>query len=285
MDNLTLTECDIKHLTAYVEMVQQRSRSGDTNPKRDHFDHFHVQKWFYFVIIATTTIGYGDVCPKTEKGRIFYCCFSVVGIVLMMSLLKSCGGVLNSINKRFHQLVRYYLCPGSSFWSEEFLSIITMTLLFIGFLACGILHDSMTKREKHSLVDITYFWIVSLTTVGFGDISHSLEFEIEHAYELTVYRVFGLSLVAGIIESIQAYIALRNETLRRENFEKKFQILQKKIMEKAQAALPNSPFNSRSDSKRRAEHGLFNALQQMSMFEELDVMDELTEKLEDCVKV
>ena len=161
-----------------------------------------------------------------------------------------------------------------------------MTLLFIGFLACGILHDSMTKREKHSLVDITYFWIVSLTTVGFGDISHSLEFEIEHAYELTIYRVFGLSLVAGIIESIQAYIALRNETLRRENFEKKFQILQRKIIEKALAALPNSPFLNRSDPRKTTEYGLFNALQQMSMlsFDDFDDVD-IPQKFDGCVSV
>ena len=84
----------------------------------------------------------------------------------MMSLLKSCGTVLNGINKRFHQSVRHFMCPGNSFISDEFLSIITITLLFIGYLSMGIAHDKADPNEKHSLVDITYFWIVSLTTVG-----------------------------------------------------------------------------------------------------------------------
>ena len=67
-----------------------------------------------------------------------------------------------------------YLFCFSTLLSDEFLSIATMTLLFICYLTMGILHDSSDDGEGHSLVDITYFWIVSLTTVGFGDVKHSL---------------------------------------------------------------------------------------------------------------
>ena len=179
----------------------------------------------------------------------------------MMSLLKSCGEVLNGINKRFHQLVRHLLCPGNTSLSDEFLSIITMTLLFILYLTMGIAHDSADTDEKHSLIDITYFWIVSLTTVGFGDISHSLEFEIEHAYELTVYRVFGLSMVAGIIESIQGYIVFRNAALRNKTLEKRLDELQSKVAEKLQAAMASTPFQS----KPNPEYSIFNALKQVSV--------------------
>ena len=84
---------------------------SDSDSSAGGFSHLNVQKWFYFVIIATTTIGYGDVVPKTDKGKIFYCCFSVIGIVLMMSLLKSCGAILTALNKRFHQLFRTIACP------------------------------------------------------------------------------------------------------------------------------------------------------------------------------
>ena len=46
---------------------------------RNDIGHLKIQKWFYFIVIASTTIGYGDVCPKTQAGRIFYCFFSVIG--------------------------------------------------------------------------------------------------------------------------------------------------------------------------------------------------------------
>ena len=60
--------------------------------------------------------------------------------------------------------------------------------VFMGYLSLGIWHDTMGDSDHHTLVDILYFWIVSFTTVGFGDVGHPLEFEIEHAYELTAYR-------------------------------------------------------------------------------------------------
>ena len=40
---------------------------------------FVFMKWFYFTIIATTTIGYGQVYPKTNNGKLFYIFFSIIG--------------------------------------------------------------------------------------------------------------------------------------------------------------------------------------------------------------
>ena len=107
------------------------------------------------------------------------------------------------------------------------MTVITMTCLFVGYLMLGVWHDSVDEIDNRSLVDIIYFWIVSFTTVGFGDIGHSLDFEIEHAYELTVYRLFGLSMVAAIIDSIRAYISLRKEILHNETIEKQRKLFQK----------------------------------------------------------
>ena len=100
-------------------------------------------------------------------------------------------------------------------------------------------------------------------SVRFGDISHSLEFEIDHAYELTVYRVFGLSLVAGIIESIQVYIAFRENSLRKENLEEKLEQIQNKMMEKMQCAMGNS--------KPKPEFSLMNAMRQITAMNTLDL--------------
>ena len=60
-----------------------------------------------------------------------------------------------------------------------------------------------------SFVDTCYFWLVTFTTVGFGDVHFPLEVEIDHFYELVVYRVFGLAFLAGIIEAIYGYVKYR----------------------------------------------------------------------------
>ena len=255
-NNPDLTECDIEDIAMFFDEARWKDNmlavNGGTSSNG-------VQKWFYFAVIATTTIGYGNIHPKTQNGKIFYCCFSVVGIILMMSLLRSCGGILTSINKRFNRFVRMYLCLEMDYWSEELLSFVSMVFLFIFYLSLGIWHDILEKGDSHSIVDIIYFWLVTFTTVGFGDIGPSLEFEIEHAYELTVYRIFGLSLVAAVIESLQSYLVLRKNTLQIEASER-----QKIII----AKLHSSMLSYRLDWRRKLHDGddynAYNAIREVA---------------------
>ena len=264
-----LTDCDVENLILLVERLKKRGKRNTNSEISDV--HNNVQKWFYFVVIATTTIGYGDVYPKTQNGRIFYCCFSVVGIILMMSLLRSCGAILTALNKRFYRSVRHYLFRGVKGWSEELLSVVSMTFLFIVYLSLGIWHDSLDRSDNRSIVDVIYYWVVSFTTVGFGDIVHSVEFEIEHAYELTVYRVFGLSLVAAIIESLQSYIELRKEKLQVDALER-----QKKILEKIHSSMVSSPLLCKGGvTLDEEQYNIFNAIREMAStsFIELQVQE------------
>ena len=250
-----LTECDIEDVAMFVGRIKREKRlSNDSVHSNEHLNN--VQKWFYFVLIATTTIGYGDVYPKTQNGKIFYCCFSVVGIILMMSLLKSCGAIITSINKRFNKFVRRYLCLGIKCWSEELLSVISTTLLFLVYLSLCVWHDTTRHHDtNHSIVDNVYFWIVSFTTVGFGDVGHSLQFEVEHVYELTMYRVFGLSLLAAVIKSLQSYIVVRKRTLQDEAVQR-----QRVILQKLHSSLLDSPLICGADAYAEEDYTVFNAL-------------------------
>ena len=65
--------------------------------------------------------------------------------------------------------------------------------------------------------------------------SIQLEFEIEHAYELTVYRVFGLSLVAAIIDSICSCITLHGKSLKKDTAR-----YQRKLLDTLRARVGNS---------------------------------------------
>ena len=222
LEELHLTECDLLDIELFVNRLveENKKKDGGRQLSKD------IQKWFYFVVIASTTIGYGDIYPQTQNGKIFYCCFSIVGIILMMSLLSSCGVIMSSINKRFYRAMRK-LCPWLKEWSEEFLSFFSLHILFVLYLSVGIWHHVMNNSDNRTVLDIVYFWIVTFTTVGFGDLGHSLEFEVDHAYDLTVYRLFGLSLVASIIKSSQSYIALRKERLQMKAVEQQNMIIER----------------------------------------------------------
>ena len=88
--------------------TKTRTTTKGRKPIRDK--NFVFMKWAYFVIIATTTIGYGRVYPKTDQGKLFYIFFSIIGIALMMTLLRSCGKILMTGNKKFYTWVCRGVC-------------------------------------------------------------------------------------------------------------------------------------------------------------------------------
>ena len=185
-----------------------------------HDDHkppdktFVFMKWFYFVIVASSTIGYGHVYPQTDEGKLFYIMFSLVGIVLMMTLLRSCGKIIMAINKSFYTFIRDRLFRGKEYISDPMISVLSLSIIFLVFMVLVVWHDkNIGEVENWSWINTFYFWLVTFTTVGFGDVHFPLEVEIDHFYELVLYRVFGLSFLAGIIESINDYIKYRKKVL------------------------------------------------------------------------
>ena len=123
----------------------------DHEPKDIHHGHdghtalrgkkFIFMKWFYFVVVATTTIGYGHVHPKTDQGKLFYIMFSAIGIVLMMTLLRSCGKIIMTINRKFYKLIRRYLFNEKEYISDPMTSVISMCLIFLVFMLLVVIHD------------------------------------------------------------------------------------------------------------------------------------------------
>ena len=66
------------------------------------------------------------------------------------------------------------------------------------------------------LIDSIYFWIVTFTTVGFGDIVISVDDQENFLMAcLVVYRTFGLALLAGLIDSLVAWVNVRKEELKK----------------------------------------------------------------------
>ena len=73
---------------------------------------------------------------------------------------------------------------------------------------------------------------------------------------------------AGIIDSIQVYIGLREDALRKETLEKKLHIIQSKVLERLHAAMPGSKEHSLNgvncgigDALRRQATMISNILQ------------------------
>jgi voltage-gated potassium channel Kch len=53
---------------------------------------------FYFVVITLATIGYGDIVPKTDAGKLFTIFFVIFGLAIFSALITNI--VANSNRKR-----------------------------------------------------------------------------------------------------------------------------------------------------------------------------------------
>jgi hypothetical protein len=47
----------------------------------------------YFILVTLSTVGYGDLVPETDSGRLFSCFFVPVGIILLLNTSAQVGGI------------------------------------------------------------------------------------------------------------------------------------------------------------------------------------------------
>ena len=91
--------------------------------------------------------------------------------------------------------------------SPESLSTLTMVFLVIGYLHIAI--ASTMRTHDWEYMDALYFWMVTLTTVGFGDMNIPIR---EHGGWFP-YRLGGLALIAGLIDSLSSWMKSRKVAL------------------------------------------------------------------------
>ena len=113
----------------------------------------------------------------------------------------------------------------------------------------------MDKQADFDLnyVDNIYFWFVTFSTIAFGDITYDVS---DWEYSLMVYRLVGLTLLAGIIDSIVVWLKERRKKLKRKFMLKKKEErcfgMKWKVTEfknKAQTYLDSSNFSFNKNAK------------------------------------
>jgi hypothetical protein len=53
----------------------------------NYFEGWNTLDAIYFMMVTATTVGYGDIAPVTESGRLFTCAYSLVGITLVLAAI------------------------------------------------------------------------------------------------------------------------------------------------------------------------------------------------------
>uniref|UniRef100_A0A3P8X2X9 Potassium channel, subfamily K, member 2b n=1 Tax=Cynoglossus semilaevis TaxID=244447 RepID=A0A3P8X2X9_CYNSE len=208
IDFLTTHSCvNSSELEDLMKQVVSAVRAG-VNPSGNLSNQtslWDLSSSFFFSGTVITTIGFGNISPHTEGGRIFCIIYALLGIPLFGFLLAGVGDQLGTIFgkgiAKVEKMIKWKV-------SQTKIRVIS-TLLFILF-GCLIFVALPAVIFKHiegwSTLESIYFVVITLTTIGFGDFVAG---EKESLVNLDYYKpvvwfwiLVGLAYFAAVLSMI-----------------------------------------------------------------------------------
>ncbi|XP_059155583.1 potassium channel subfamily K member 4-like isoform X2 [Physella acuta] len=203
-----------------VGMITQRNLSANTSLDEELEESgtkWDIASCVLFCITVISTIGYGNIAPKTSGGRLFCIFYAVMGIPMFAAVLVGTGERLQKPIKMV-QNGRPWIKNNPS-RDEKLKSIVLLTLgvVLIVFIPAAV----FTKTQKWSFLESVYYTVITLTTIGFGDLvpgyfDKPVKGEVKRSY---VYRVIlgfwillGMSWGALILSEIGTMLQTRIST-------------------------------------------------------------------------
>lgn len=175
-----LTRDDLNRI---LEAVSDAAGQGVTITGNKTFNNWNWPNAVIFAATVITTIGYGNIAPKTSSGRVFCIFYGLFGVPLCLTWISELGKFFGGRAKHFGQ---YLTKKGFSLRKAQF----TCTAIFLlwGVLVHLVLPPFVfMSQEGWSYIEGLYFSFVTLTTIGFGDLVAGVEPNKEYP---TLYRYF-----------------------------------------------------------------------------------------------
>ncbi|XP_067273359.1 potassium channel subfamily K member 5b [Pseudorasbora parva] len=156
---------DENALNDFIKVVNEATGKGVTLTAGKQFNNWSWENAVIFAATVITTIGYGNVAPKTSGGRIFCILYGLCGIPLCLTWISELGTFFAGRAKRLSQVL---IQRGLTVKKVQF--ICTIVFLLWGFLVHLMIPAFVFMTiEKWSYLEGLYFSFTTVTTVGFGD--------------------------------------------------------------------------------------------------------------------
>ncbi|CAL8271739.1 unnamed protein product [Merluccius merluccius] len=170
-------------LDKILKVVSDASNQGVTITGRKTFNNWNWPNAVIFAATVITTIGYGNIAPKTPKGRVFCIFYGLFGVPLCLTWISELGKFFGG---RAKHLGQYLTKKGLSLRKAQF----ACTAIFVlwGVLIHLVLPPFVfMSQEGWTYVEGLYFSFVTLTTIGFGDLVAGVDPNADYP---TLYRYF-----------------------------------------------------------------------------------------------
>ncbi|KAL3307759.1 Potassium channel subfamily K member 10, partial [Cichlidogyrus casuarinus] len=173
----------------------------------DEFDpqipcQWHLKGAVYFCITLFTTIGYGNLTPSTNQGKVLTLIYGLVAIPLFALILSRIALWITKLIKTVSILSQESNFIPTGLRDAYYRANTCFDFPFascLGFLAIYLLIGAsiyswalVDSEHSWTLLDSVYFAFISLTTVGFGDLIP--EADKFFSFISVLYLVMGLAL-------------------------------------------------------------------------------------------
>ncbi|KAI1240648.1 hypothetical protein IHE44_0009084 [Lamprotornis superbus] len=148
-----------------VRIVSEAAEQGVAITGNNTFNNWNWPNAVIFAATVITTIGYGNVSPKTHAGRLFCIFYGLFGVPLCLTWISALGKFFGGRAKRLGQFLTK---RGVSLRKAQ----ITCTAIFIvwGVLVHLVIPPFVFMiTEGWNYIEGLYFSFITITTIGFGD--------------------------------------------------------------------------------------------------------------------
>ncbi|KAJ8411839.1 hypothetical protein AAFF_G00154770 [Aldrovandia affinis] len=212
------TELDelIKHAVSAVSAGV--SPIGQTSYNSSYWD---LGSAFFFAGTLITTIGYGNIAPSTEGGKIFCILYSIFGIPLFGFLLAGIGDQLGTIFVKSIAKVEKMFRKHKRISQTKIRVISTILFILAGCIVFVTIPAFIFKRiEGWTALEAIYFVVITLTTIGIGDYVAGGDRKIEYGewYKPLVWFwiLVGLAYFAAVLSMIGDWLRVISKKTKEE---------------------------------------------------------------------
>ncbi|CAB4066101.1 unnamed protein product [Lepeophtheirus salmonis] len=175
-------------ISMILEGIEGKGYDGEVNGWEKDWT---FSKSLLFTISIMTSIGYGHIAPKTFYGQILTLPYSLIGIGVFMVFLAKVGNVLARVLKysysqvlcrpfiskkqRLEEQIGVFSMEKDELYEEDSLVLPLSLSVFVlcSYLVLGSWLFSLW--EDWDMMSSFYFTFITLTTIGFGDLSPSFD--------------------------------------------------------------------------------------------------------------
>uniref|UniRef100_A0A7M5V2B8 Potassium channel domain-containing protein n=1 Tax=Clytia hemisphaerica TaxID=252671 RepID=A0A7M5V2B8_9CNID len=179
-------------------------------------NEYELLKYAEFVIFTILLIGYGNTTPQTVIGRYATIFYAIIGIPLGLTMYSVAGKLLVQlitflIRKFESNVLKNKECVKYLYVKTVVVGIcFLLVLMFLG--SCVTTASNMEDLDISSSI---YFWFVTWSTIGYGDITFQRDQHLKSPHLLfiaVVTLLFGLGMYVAIIEAFSSAMVKENDS-------------------------------------------------------------------------